>query len=114
MDFDAYQERAWRTAIYPNKGIDYVYPILGLTGEAGEVAEKVKKVIRDDGGVFTEEKLDELKRELGDVLWYVGAICSTFDILMSDVAEQNLQKLALREAQNLIKGSGDNRELDNE
>ena len=103
MRFDEYQEEAKKTAIYPDQ-YRVVYPALGLAGEAGEVAEKVKKHIRD--GVLNVE---ELKKELGDVLWYLAAIASDLGLTLDDVAEANLQKLRSRQARGVISGNGDNR-----
>ena len=103
MRFNEYQEEASKTAIYPEQ-YKIVYPALGLAGEAGEVAEKVKKHIRD--GVLN---VDDLKKELGDVLWYLAAIASDLGLKLDDVAEANLQKLRSRKARGVISGSGDNR-----
>jgi len=103
MRFDEYQEEAKKTAIYPDQ-YRVVYPALGLAGEAGEVAEKVKKHIRD--GVLNVE---ELKKEIGDVLWYLAAIASDLDLTLNDVAEANLQKLRSRQTRGVISGNGDNR-----
>ena len=109
MNFTEYQELAKSTAIYPMM-YKKVYPALGLCGEAGEVAEKIKKVIRDgvDYGYEEEFKAD-LTKELGDVLWYVAALASDLDISLDDVAKKNVQKLASRKKRNKIGGSGDNR-----
>ena len=109
MNFTEYQNLALSTAIYPKK-YETIYPALGLCGEAGEVAEKIKKVIRDgvDYGYEEEFKAD-LTKELGDVLWYVAALASDLDISLNDVAEKNVQKLASRKKRNKIGGSGDNR-----
>ena len=109
MNFETYQIKARKTAIYPGLGSNYVYPTLGLAGESGEVAEKVKKVIRDKNGVFDQETLIGLKKELGDVLWYVSNICSELNFSLEDVAEENLNKLNKRSLEGKIKGSGDNR-----
>ena len=109
MNFTEYQELAKSTAVYPI-GYKKVYPALGLCGEACEVAEKIKKSIRDgiDYGYEEEFKAD-LTKELGDVLWYVAALASDLDISLDDVAEKNVQKLASRKKRNKIGGSGDNR-----
>ena len=109
MHFTEYQELAKWTAIYP-VGYKKVYPALGLCGEAGEVAEKIKKSIRDgiDYG-YEEEFKAELTKELGDVLWYVAALASDLDISLNEIAENNLLKLASRKKRNKIGGSGDNR-----
>tara|TARA_B100000212_G_scaffold174337_1_gene131085 strand:- start:259 stop:588 length:330 start_codon:yes stop_codon:yes gene_type:complete len=109
MNFETYQIKARKTAIYPGLGSNYVYPTLGLVGESGEVAEKVKKVIRDKNGIFDQETLIGLKKELGDVLWYVSNICSELNFSLEDIAEENLNKLNKRSQEGKIKGSGDNR-----
>ena len=109
MDFNAYQKNARLTAQYPNLGSNYIYPTLGLVGEAGEVAEKVKKVIRDKNGVFDDESKKGLKKELGDVLWYLSNICTEFNFSLDDIALQNLEKLKLRADKGNISGSGDDR-----
>ena len=109
MNFVTYQLNARKTAIYPSLGSNYVYPTLGLVGESGEVAEKVKKVIRDKNGVFDQETLIGLKKELGDVLWYIANICSELNLSLEDIAEENLNKLKKRSLEGKINGSGDNR-----
>ena len=109
MDFKTYQKQARLTAQYPNLGSNNIYPTLGLVGEAGEVAEKVKKVIRDKKGVFDEESKKGIKKELGDVLWYLSNLCNEFDFTLEEVALQNLEKLKLRAANGKISGSGDDR-----
>ena len=109
MDFKTYQKEARKTAQYPNLGSNNIYPLLGLVGEAGEVAEKVKKVIRDKNGLFDDEAKDAIKKELGDVLWYLSNLCTEFNFSFEDVAFQNLKKLKLRAAKGKISGSGDDR-----
>jgi len=109
MNFESYQTKARKTAIYPNKDDNYIYPILGLVGETGEVAEKIKKIIRDKNGVFDEESKLALKKELGDVLWYLANICTEFKFSLNEVAKINLEKLELRVAKGNISGSGDDR-----
>ncbi len=108
ITFEDYQRGAMSTAIYPDKGKgNWVYPALGLAGEAGEICEKVKKCIRDDGGKMTEERRELLKKELGDVLWYVAALSTELGFDLQDVAEANLAKLARRKEANQLHGSGD-------
>ena len=102
MTFNKYQQMCTSTAIYPDKYMVF-YPALGLAGEAGEVANKVKKIMRD--GADTSG----LEKELGDVIWYVAAICSDLDIDMEDVAIKNLNKLTSRKQRGVLSGSGDNR-----
>jgi len=109
MDFKTYQKKARETAKYPNLGSNNIYPTLGLVGEAGEVAEKVKKVIRDKNSIFDEESKLAIKKELGDVLWYLSNLCTEFNFSLEDVALNNLEKLKLRVAKGKISGSGDDR-----
>lgn len=105
--FDAYQRQAETTAKYPrDKGIEYT--ALGLCGEAGEVAEKVKKAIRGDHD-WDATKLQEVKGELGDVLWYLAMLATELGFSLDDVAESNLDKLFDRNQRGVIKGDGDAR-----
>ena len=109
MDFDNYQIEARRTAIYPDKDKNFVYPTLGLVGESGEVAEKIKKIIRDKNSVIDYESKLALKKELGDVLWYLSNLCNELEFSLNDVAKENLKKLNLRLSRGKISGSGDDR-----
>jgi len=109
MDFDNYQIEARKTAIYPNKNKNFIYPTLGLVGESGEVAEKIKKILRDKNGTLDYESKLALKKELGDVLWYLSNLCNELDFSLSDVAKENLEKLNLRLSRGKISGSGDDR-----
>jgi NTP pyrophosphatase (non-canonical NTP hydrolase) len=109
MNFKEYQERSRKTAIYPDIDSNYIYPTLGLLGESGEIAEKIKKVMRDDNNIINPEKKEEIKKELGDVLWYLSQIASELNISLEDVAYKNIEKLNSRLKRNVIKGSGDNR-----
>jgi len=109
MKFSEYQKKSRKTAIYPRAGRNYIYPTLGLAGESGEVAEKIKKVIRDKGGKVDKETKEMLEKELGDVLWYVSQIASELGLSMNKIAEKNIEKLYSRMRRGKIKGSGDNR-----
>lgn len=109
MNFKEYQEKARSTAIYPDKGYNYVYPVLGLTGEAGEVAEKVKKIIRDQGGLLTIKNKEDVCKELGDVLWYVANVAAEFKLTLDEIAEANIAKLFSRKERGKLQGSGDDR-----
>ena len=109
MDFQAYQERSRATARYPEAGANPIYPTLGLCGEAGEVADKVKKVMRDQGGRFSPDVIAALQLELGDVLWYVAQLATELGLELDQIAQANLDKLASRAARNVIAGSGDTR-----
>lgn len=108
MQFDDYQEQAVATAIY-GAGNAIVYPALGLGNEAGEVQGKIKKVLRDNNGVFTDELRQKVGDEIGDVLWYMAALCRDLDLNLDTIAQRNIQKLKDRQARNVIGGSGDNR-----
>ena len=109
MELSDYQKKSRVTAKYPDAGKNFVYPTLGLSGEAGEVAEKIKKVLRDAGGVVSEEKKLEIKKELGDVLWYVAQLATELGLDLDDIARANLEKLLSRMDRGVLHGSGDNR-----
>jgi NTP pyrophosphatase (non-canonical NTP hydrolase) len=109
MLISEYQELSQRTATYPGAGDNIVYPTLGLAGEAGEVAEKVKKLLRDDGGVMSVERREALAGELGDVLWYVAQVATEARLDLEEVAQANLDKLLSRQRRGVLSGSGDAR-----
>ncbi len=109
IDFAEYERRAAAVAFYPDIGSNPVYPVLGLAGEVGEVAEKVKKVLRDKGGVFDDATRAALKKELGDVLWYVTMAARELGSSLAEVALVNLGKLEARAAKGTLSGSGDDR-----
>lgn len=107
MTFDEYQQQALTTAIYP---LPVVYPALKLNGEAGEVAEKIGKRIRDAKSDFHDPRfIEDMCKELGDVLWYLAALSYDLGLSLGDVAEANIEKLASRKARGTLQGSGDNR-----
>jgi NTP pyrophosphatase (non-canonical NTP hydrolase) len=109
MTLSDYQRGSRATAVYPGAGDNLLYPTLGLCGEAGEVAEKVKKMVRDDGGELTAERRAALAGELGDVLWYVAQLATEAGLDLGRVAEDNLVKLRSRQARAVLQGSGDDR-----
>jgi NTP pyrophosphatase (non-canonical NTP hydrolase) len=109
MEFKEYQEKSRKTAVYPDVGENYIYPTLGLAGESGEVAEKIKKVIRDRDSIIDDETRAEIEKELGDVLWYISQIASELGIDLNSIAEKNINKLYDRMERDKLKGSGDNR-----
>ena len=109
MDLNSYQTSALQTAIYPNMSSNFAYPALGLVGEAGEVADKLKKVIRDNGGELTQPVKDAVAKELGDVLWYLAILAYELDYDLNTIAQGNLDKLASRQERGVLSGSGDNR-----
>jgi len=108
LTFESYQKIARTTAIYPNKGSNLYYPALGL-GEVGEIQNNIKKVYRDDAGILTPERKLDIKKECGDVLWYLSALADECGFTLQEVAESNLEKLLSRQSRNQLKGSGDNR-----
>ena len=106
MDFLEYQQYTKTTAQYPgNLNGRFYYPALGLAGEVGELLNKIKKIARDDAPI----NKDDLKGELGDVLWYVSQLSNELGIDLNDVASYNLEKLKSRKNRGVISGSGDNR-----
>ena len=109
MELNDYQRESRKTALYPEVGSNPIYPTLGLVGEAGEVADKVKKILRDKNGVFDKDSKDAIKFELGDVLWYISQLSSELGYELEEVANANLQKLNSRKSRGKIQGSGDNR-----
>lgn len=102
MDLNNYQRQARNTALYPDLGSNPIYPALGLCGEAGEVADKVKKVLRDEAGVFSDERRQAIALELGDVLWYVSQLADELGFSLETVAQANLDKLASRAQRQVI------------
>ncbi|HEU4715480.1 MAG TPA: nucleoside triphosphate pyrophosphohydrolase family protein [Candidatus Saccharimonadales bacterium] len=109
MNMNDYQTAALRTAAPKDKKDEVFHLVLGLCGESGEIAEKVKKIVRDHGSDFSHLDKNDLVKELGDVLWYVAVLADHFDISLGDVVEKNIAKLADRQKRGLIGGSGDNR-----
>ena len=107
-DLDMYQKVAKTTAIYPREQA-IIYPTLGLTGEAGEVANKVKKVIRDGTDKNSKDLVQALSSEIGDCLWYIAILADDIGLKLSDIANSNLEKLLDRANRGKLSGSGDNR-----
>lgn len=120
MEFDEYQKQAQTTDLgFENMGEvmrthsynvpEFIDKVLGLVGESGEFADKIKKIMRDKRGEFTDEERMEALKELGDVLWYIAEISAYLDTPMSELAKMNLDKLASRKARGTLVGAGDNR-----
>lgn len=108
MNFNEYQKKALSTAIFPaDKAVPYL--ALGLVGEAGEVAEKIKKIIRDKNGVILQSDAEAIMKEMGDVLWYLSVLANEIGFLFSEVAEENIEKLFSRKSRSMISGEGDDR-----
>lgn len=110
-DFQEYQYATGQTAVYPGQAsiAGAMYAALGLNGEAGEVAEQVKKAVRDDDGEISPERKENIIKELGDVLWYVSQVASECGIALEEVADRNIQKLRDRKERGVLQGTGDNR-----
>lgn len=109
MEFNEYQKSARQTAIYSGAGKNFAYPALGLCGEAGEVAEKIKRVVRDGRDSVTSEEVKEISKELGDVLWYVANLAAELGLELDAIAADNIEKLKSRRERGVLHGSGDNR-----
>ncbi len=110
MTFDDYQKQALTTVLSTGDEFkDLLHWVLGLNGEAGEVAEKLKKIIRDKQGVVTADDKVELAKELGDVLWYIAVFANDLGVSLDDIAAQNLAKLSSRKKRGVLGGNGDNR-----
>ena len=116
LDFNEYQKKAHETADYPSgtigvdrHAVDYIYPALALSEEAGEVAGKFAKAVRDNQGVLDGERRLQIEKELGDVLWFVAELCTVLNVDMGYIAQINLDKLASRKARGVIHGNGDDR-----
>jgi NTP pyrophosphatase (non-canonical NTP hydrolase) len=114
MTFDEYQKSAKQTDLTAGKNqgvmsVGFLDKLLGLVGESGEIAEKVKKILRDKAGQMEEADKQELIKELGDVLWYVALVADNLGVSFDEVATRNIDKLASRSKRGRLEGSGDNR-----
>lgn len=113
MKLDEYQDEAIKLARFPKINIEwpdgqlerasFVYPALGLAGEAGEVLEHIKKIVRNDFGAISKERREKVKGELGDVLWYLARLAYEFDLSLETIAKENLKKLQQRDREGKIK-----------
>jgi NTP pyrophosphatase (non-canonical NTP hydrolase) len=109
MECDEYQRAAMRTARDKNARDEFMHLVLGLVGEAGEIAEKVKKLVRDNNSDLAQLDRDDMAAELGDVLWYTAVLANFLGLSLDDVAQRNIDKLTDRQRRAVIGGSGDNR-----
>jgi NTP pyrophosphatase (non-canonical NTP hydrolase) len=109
MNLAEYQHRARATARYPVIGHPVIYPALGLTNEAGEVAGKIKKIFRDKDGVIDQGDVLALRSELGDVLWYLAQVATELGLSLDEIAAHNIGKLQDRLSRGKIHGDGDER-----
>ena len=108
MEVNEYQRMALETAVYP-KEYKIIYPALGLAGEAGEAVDKIKKVLRDNNGEFTDEKKKEIALELGDLSWYLAVEANDIGYTLEEIFQMNYDKLKSRQKRGVLGGSGDNR-----
>lgn len=108
MELNEYQKAALSTAIYPNDN-NISYLALAICGEAGELADKVKKVIRDKNGQFYIADLSAIALELGDMLWYAANLAKVLGYDLSDIAKMDIEKINGRVERGTIHGTGDNR-----
>lgn len=122
MKINEYQEKAHEFSFYSvpsfvkqhgsivhERKCSFVYPVMGLAEEAGEVSGKFAKIIRDKEGVISDEDRDAISKELGDVCWMIAEICTVLDLNLEDVMQQNIDKLTDRRNRKVLSGSGDNR-----
>jgi NTP pyrophosphatase (non-canonical NTP hydrolase) len=114
MHFDEYQKAAIKTDTYTfeERGLShhsFFEKLLGLMGETGEIAEKFKKIYRDNNGEMTDEQLSLMKKEFGDVIWYVAVLADYLGLSFDEVATHNIEKLRDRQKRGKIQGSGDTR-----
>lgn len=109
MDCTEYQRLALQTARSTEAPDEFMHLVLGVVGEAGEIAEKAKKVLRDKNAELSQVEIEGLSAELGDVLWYTAVLANFLGLALSDVAQQNIDKLADRQRRNALGGSGDSR-----
>ena len=111
LTFQEYAKLSRQTAIYPTKDTAYgwIYPTLGLAGEAGEVANIIKKIIRDEEGIPSSSDRISVAKELGDVLWYVAQLVHELGLSLEEIAQGNLDKLFSRMERGKLQGSGDDR-----
>lgn len=111
MELKDYQRMTGELAIYPGtyRLMGLIYVTLGLSGEAGEVANKVKKIMRDESFTITPEFKEALINELGDVFWYLSQCATELDTTLEHIAALNIAKLQSRKGRSVLKGSGDNR-----
>jgi len=112
--FNKYQQKAHETAEYPNIYVgghpsNYIYAAMGLAGESGELIEKLKKVVRNKNGLVAESDLFDIKKEVGDVLWYLSELCTCLNLSLKQIARENIKKLSDRKNRGVIKSEGDNR-----
>ena len=108
LELNDYQKAALATAIYPQEK-KIIYPLIGLAGETGEVADKIKKEIRDRDSEFGTDSRREIAKEIGDVMWYLASLANDLGYTLDDIARMNIEKIQSRQHRDKIHGDGDNR-----
>ena len=106
IPFDTFDKEQWDGDLTKPA---FMEKVLGLAGEAGEVEDKFKKILRDNGAKLTPEAKEGIIKELGDTLWYLATIARYLDVTLDDLARGNIDKLQSRLDRNKLSGSGDNR-----
>ncbi|MBR2709451.1 nucleoside triphosphate pyrophosphohydrolase family protein [Candidatus Saccharibacteria bacterium] len=113
MNLDKYQKQSAKYDLFETsinlESPGFLEKVLGLVGEAGETADKIKKIIRDKGGHASEEDRESIIKELGDTLWYLAGVARYLGVPLSEVAKGNIKKLESRYKRNKLHGEGDNR-----
>jgi len=123
MKINEYQKEAHKLAVYPKFSVfsaqnnvvsigenaNYVYPCLGLSGEVGELLNKIKKIGRDDAGIIESDRKGTIAYEIGDCMWYIAELATQFDLDLEKICKENIAKLNERTKKGTIKGSGDER-----
>lgn len=117
LTFNEYQKQASKTAVYAEslkimglpESVYFMYPVLGLAGESGEVCEKIKKILRDKKGIATEKDIADIGAEAGDLLWYISELVGRFNLNLGEIAQNNLNKLQDRQKRSVLHGEGDKR-----
>lgn len=109
LTFSEYQSRSQAHAVYPEAGDNIFYPVLGVCGESGELAEKLKKCLRDKNGEISADDKRLMIKEVGDVLWYLAAVCRELGVPLEEAASINLEKIDDRHRRGKLHGSGDDR-----
>ena len=112
LTFNEYQKKCSNTDVSPTRGIkpQWLYYVLVIGGECGELLEHIKKFFRDDGGyVMSDNKRDKIIKEMGDINWYLARLCTKLNIKFEEVFQKNLDKLQSRKDRGELQGDGDNR-----
>ena len=103
MSFEEYQRLVRKSAVYPKvNSLGFIYPAFGLLGKTGEIAEKIKRILRDKNGIVSQEDKELIAQELGDVLWYLAVLATEFDLSLEVIAELNILKLSKKKKEETL------------